>query len=261
VADIDPNAWMISFSDLLTLLLTFFVLIFTMSSANNKAVKEAFGFFSAAYGPLELGSSPAPYPPKNVKELKQFTSQAVLPPGALVNEAFGSFLDFGRPRTAHARMGKYEAAGKLRAAIKDSGYTLSEIQVRMSGSNLLVRLGERFLFDSGKAALVPEALPLLTRLGKIIKKTPFNVRVEGHTDDVPIHTSLYASNWELSVARAVNVLRYLIKADGIAPERLSAGGYGATHPISKKKTPEARALNRRVEIIITTKGKGVTNHG
>jgi len=261
VSDIDPNAWMISFSDLLTLLLTFFVLIFTMSSADNKAIKDAFGFFNAAYGPLELGPSPAPYPPKNVKELKKFTSQAVLPPGALVNEAFSGLLDFGRPRPLHTRMGKYEAAGKLRAAIKESGYTLSEVQVRMSGSNLLVRLGERFLFDSGKAALVPDALPLLARLGKIIKKTSFNVRIEGHTDSVPIHSSLYASNWELSVARAVNVLRFLIKADGINPERLSAGGYGDTHPVSKKETPEARALNRRVEIIIITQEKGVANHG
>ncbi len=253
MADIDPNAWMVSFSDLLTLLLTFFVLIFIMSSADNKAVKQAFGFFTAAYGPLEMGTSKAPYPPRTVGELKEFTHTAVMMPGTLVNEAFGTTLAFGKPKMHVGIVGKYEAARQLRKAIKESGYTLSEIQVRMEGRNLLVRLGQRFLFDSGKAVLRPDSLPLITRIGEVIKKTPFDVRIEGHTDDVPIHTDLYPSNWELSVARAVNVLHYLVKVDGISPARLSAAGYGATHPISKRNTPAAKALNRRVEIILIEK--------
>lgn len=261
MADIDPNAWMISFSDLLTLLLTFFVLIFTMSSADDKAVKEAFGFFNAAYGPLEMGASPAPYPPSSVKELKKFKAMAVILPGTLVNEAFGDALNFGKPRIRMGSTGRYEAARRLREAIKKSGYTLSEIQVRMEGKNLLVRLGERFLFDSGRAILKPESLPLLARIGEVIKKTSFDVRIEGHTDDVPIHTNLYPSNWELSVARAVNVLHYLIKVDGISPERMSAAGYGASHPISRRNTPEARALNRRVEIVLIEKPKGEEFYG
>ncbi len=261
MADIDPNAWMISFSDLLTLLLTFFVLIFTMSSADDKAVKQAFGFFNAAYGPLEMGASPAPYPPATVKDLKKFEATAVILPWALVNEAFGDALAFGKPHMRTKRMQKYEAARKLREAIKESGYNLSEIQVRMEGKNLLVRLGEKFLFDSGRATLKPESLPLIAKIGKIIKKTPFDIRIEGHTDDVPIHTDLYPSNWELSVARAVNVLHYLVKVDGISPARLSAAGYGASHPVSTKNTPEARALNRRVEIVLLDRGKGEGIYG
>ncbi len=261
MADVDPNAWMISFSDLLTLLLTFFVLIFTMSSADNKAVKQAFGFFNAAYGPLEMGSGPSPYPPSTVKELKRFRQTAVIIPGTLANEAFEGTLDFGNPKTHVGNVGKFQAARLLRKAIKESGYNLSQIQVRMEGNNLLVRLGERFLFDSGKAALKPEIYPLLKKIGMVIKKTPFDVRVEGFTDDVPIHTDIYPSNWELSVARAVNVLHYLVRVDGISPARMSAAGYGATHPISRKNTPEARALNRRVEIILIDRGKGETING
>ncbi len=261
MADIDPNAWMVSFSDLLTLLLTFFVLIFTMSSADNKAVKQAFGFFNAAYGPLDMGSAPAPYPPSTVKELKSFRHTAVILPGTLANEAFRDALNFGKPKTHIGGMGRYQAARQLRRAIKESGYNLSQIQVRMEGKNLLIRLGERFLFDSGKAVLKPSSFPLLERLGQVIQKTPFNIRIEGHTDDVPIHTDLYPSNWELSVARAVNVLHYLIKVDGIPPSRMAAAGYGATRPISRKNTPEARALNRRVEIILIGKEKGEPFNG
>ena len=261
MSDVDPNAWMISFSDLLTLLLTFFVLIFTMSSSDDKAVNQAFGFFNAAYGPLEMGTSAAPYPPSSLNQLKKLSTTAVILPGTLINEAFGDALAFGKPKVRMGRIGKYQAARKLREAIKEVGYSLSEIQVRMEGNNLLVRLGERFLFDSGRAVLKPESLPLLERIGKVIKKTPYDIRIEGHTDEIPIHTNVYPSNWELSVARAVNVLHYLVKVDGISPNRLSAAGYGASRPISKRNTPEARALNRRVEIVLIGKSKGDVAYG
>ena len=105
------------------------------------------------------------------------------------------------------------------------------------------------LFKSGKAEIDPEMRPILDLLGKAIMEAKRPVRVEGYTDNVPIHTKKYPSNWELSVARAVNVLRYLINKGYITPEKISAVGYGPYRPIVPNDTPEHRALNRRIDVI------------
>jgi chemotaxis protein MotB len=105
------------------------------------------------------------------------------------------------------------------------------------------------LFDAGKAVISPPAVPLLQKIGAVIAETDYEVRVEGHTDDVPIQTAQYPSNWELSTARAVNVLRYFIETYPISGQRLSAEGYGEYQPMVPNDSPGHRARNRRVEIV------------
>jgi chemotaxis protein MotB len=94
---------------------------------------------------------------------------------------------------------------------------------------------------------------LLQKIGAIISKTDYLIRIEGHTDNLPIHTALFPSNWELSTARAVNVLRYFIKEHNIDPRRLAAEGFSEFHPLAANDRPENRAKNRRVEIIFIDK--------
>jgi chemotaxis protein MotB len=120
-----------------------------------------------------------------------------------------------------------------------------------SGHLLVVRLSESLLFGPGNANLMPEAQDLIDKIAAILATTHKHVRIEGHTDNVPIHTAQFASNWELSTARASSVIRYMIDKFGFSPEMLSASGYGEYRPVAPNDTPENRAKNRRVEFVIS----------
>jgi chemotaxis protein MotB len=128
-----------------------------------------------------------------------------------------------------------------------------EINLAFTGEGLVMRLSEHALFDLGAADISVDALPLLKKIGAVISKTDYLIRIEGHTDNLPIQTALFPSNWELSTARAVNVLRYFIKNNNIDPRRLAAEGFVEFHPLVANDSPENRAKNRRVEIIFINK--------
>jgi len=129
----------------------------------------------------------------------------------------------------------------------------NEIKLVMTHEGLVMRMSEHMLFELGSADITAEALPLLQKVGAIISKTAYLIRIEGHTDNLPIHTERYPSNWELSTARAVNVLRYFIKNHNVDPRRLAAEGFSEFHPLVPNDTPENREKNRRVEIIFIKK--------
>ncbi|MGD9150174.1 MAG: flagellar motor protein MotB, partial [Desulfobacterales bacterium] len=114
---------------------------------------------------------------------------------------------------------------------------------------------DQILFDFGKATINPAGHGLLAQLAKSIQQVPNAVRIEGHTDNVPIQTKRFPSNWELSVARAVNVVKYFAEAGKIDPRRLSAVGYGESRPLVANDTPANRQKNRRVEILLLTEDK------
>jgi len=136
-----------------------------------------------------------------------------------------------------------------------------QIKLQMMEKGLVITVVGDLLFDSGKAQIRPEAYPLLDKVSMVLKDNmaKFNVGIEGHTDNVPIKSSGWKSNWELSTARALSVLHYLIKNQGVAPERLSAIGYGEYRPVDSNENKVGRKQNRRVEIVIlpnVTKVKG-----
>ena len=132
--------------------------------------------------------------------------------------------------------------------------SMGEIQVKQVKDRLQLTVAERLFFDTGKAEIKPEGQAVLRRIGPILKKIPQkNIRIEGHTDTVPIGPSLrkqYPTNWELGAIRAVNVARFLQKESGIDPLRLSAVSYGQYRPTATNKTEKGRAQNRRIEIIL-----------
>ena len=145
---------------------------------------------------------------------------------------------------------------KLGAEIDDK-----QIKLQMMEKGLVITVVGDLLFDSGKAKIRAEALPLLTKVSTILKENmaQFNIGIEGHTDNVPIKQSGWKSNWELSTSRALSVLHYLANDQGISPERLSAIGYGEYRPLASNETSVGRKQNRRVEIVILpniTKVKG-----
>ena len=136
-----------------------------------------------------------------------------------------------------------------------------EINLAFTREGLVMRMSEQTLFGLGSADIAVEALPLLQKVGAIISKTAYLMRIEGHTDDLPINTERYPSNWELSTARAVNVLRYFIKNHNVDPRRLAAEGFSKFHPLVANDTAENRAKNRRVEIIFIKKEPPKTTIG
>ena len=129
----------------------------------------------------------------------------------------------------------------------------NDISVAYTTQGLVMRLSDHALFDAGVADISPQAIPLLQKIGAIVAETAYEVRVEGHTDDIPIKTNRYPSNWELSTARAVNVLKYIIDAFQIPIERLSAAGFGEYQPIDSGQGPAALARNRRIELKLTNR--------
>ncbi|MCX5669487.1 MAG: OmpA family protein [Candidatus Omnitrophica bacterium] len=145
---------------------------------------------------------------------------------------------------------------KLGAEIDDK-----QIKLQMMEKGLVITVVGDLLFDSGKAKIRSEALPLLAKVSAILRDNmaQFNIGIEGHTDNVPIKQSGWKSNWELSTARALSVLHYLANDQGISPERLSAIGYGEYRPLVSNDSSDGRKQNRRVEIVILpniTKVKG-----
>ncbi|WP_418790993.1 OmpA/MotB family protein [Phosphitispora sp. TUW77] len=222
-----PNheRWLITYADLITLLMIFFVLMYTISNVNAKKFAQ-------------LSSS---------------MSQALLgeKSGYFIGEAQGPLI----VDTEQAAAAKTEAANmedaleKLKKYIKEKGLE-GQVEVGQEERGLVISLKEALLFSIGSADLTPEARKVVADVGQVLIKMPNNIRIEGHTCNLPINTSRYPSNWELSTTRATNVVRYLVTQVGLKPEVLSATGYGEFRPIVANTSEQNRVKNRRVDIVV-----------
>ncbi len=128
-----------------------------------------------------------------------------------------------------------------------------EVEVRSGRDGLVISLREAGFFDSGSAGVKVGSQQAFSRMAALLGERQYNIRIEGHTDNVRIHNSQFTSNWELSTARSTEMIRLLIMKYGFAPQRLSAGGYGEYHPIASNSTEAGRALNRRVDVVVVGK--------
>lgn len=211
--------WMATFSDMMSLLLTFFVLLLSMASMDKKKIKQAIGSLQGALGVLEGGQKTE-----------------------VGKEEVMSRLDF-----VDKMKKKVETTQKSLKSYIEQAKLSTKVSVTKTAKGISVRIVDSVLFQPGGAELERSGYPLLTKLASVIKDSPYNILVEGHTDDIPISTAEYPTNWELSSERAIAVVKYFLKED-IKPEKLSASGYAQYHPLVPNITPENRAKNRRVEI-------------
>jgi chemotaxis protein MotB len=124
------------------------------------------------------------------------------------------------------------------------------VSIQMGRDGLVISLREAGFYGSGSATLKPQALPTLRTIAHSLASTPYDLRIEGHTDNIPIHTAEFGSNWELSTARATGIARLLIDQRLMAPERISAARYAQYHPVAGDDTAEGRAENRRVDLVV-----------
>lgn len=180
-------------------------------------------------------------PPNTVQMLENVQSTASI--GRIVSPADGS-LGGSIENGAVAALQK-----ELEKALAPEIFR-KDVALRREPDGLVISLREVGFFASGSAQLRPNAMPALQHVADVLLKRPYEIRIEGHTDNIRIHTAQFASNWELSAARAIEVVRLLISDMGFAPERLSVGGYGEFHPIASNTTEEGRSLNRRVDVVI-----------
>jgi len=145
---------------------------------------------------------------------------------------------------------------RLNAIVKDAllGFKSDELSVKVKNGKVYVSMSDKLLFKSGSAAVEPKGLEAIQKLAEVLNKnTDIDIFIEGHTDNVPIKTAHYADNWDLSVARATNIVRLLIEKYTVNPKRLTASGKGEYFPVASNDTPEGRAKNRRTEIVLSPK--------
>ena len=220
-----PNheRWLISYADFITLLFAFFVTLYSISTVDQKKLEKAVQAFQGAFA--------AP------------SAQPALPlpgiPGR--TDAFGATYLAGKGGLADVK-------ARLRERLDALGEARVELTIDHRG--LVISVREAASFDVGSADLDEAARRLFQEIGATLVGMPNAVRVEGHTDDVPIHTSRFASNWELSTARATRVVAYFVQDVGISPDRLSAAGYAEHHPLGPNDSEPARARNRRVDVVV-----------
>ncbi|MGD8991741.1 MAG: OmpA family protein [Desulfobacterales bacterium] len=231
----NSTGWLTTFNDLVTLLMVFFVLLFTMSSVDAKKMQDFQYALQSGLGILEAGRR---------VNISIKTTQPVEGMSQMNTQPEDIKTDKNNRLTAlmnDASFKSLKADFNMRVICTEQGIRLS--------------FADQILFDFGKADIRPAGHTLLNHVADAIQKVPAAVRVEGHTDNIPIHSARFPSNWELSVARAVNVVKYFVEAGKIAPHRFSAVGYGESRPLVDNETPANRMKNRRVEILLLTEGK------
>jgi chemotaxis protein MotB len=136
-----------------------------------------------------------------------------------------------------------------------------KIELSLQARGLIMSLRESAFFDPGHAELHPQSMKIMTKVAEALTRIPGQIRLEGHTDDKPIRTAMYPSNWQLSSARAITVLRMLSGRYNVDPDRLAAAGFGEFRPLVANDTPENRAKNRRVDVVILTKDAAAMEPG
>ena len=228
--------WLTTFNDLVTLLMVFFVLLFTMSTIDTKKMQDFQYALQSGLGILEEGKKVAISVKKN---------QPVDDMSHIMTQAEGE----------RNKQGSSPLPDKLIDQIRQLMEDDLDIEVTSTPQGTRLSFEDQVLFDFGRAVINPAGFGFLDRIADALNHIPYAVRVEGHTDNVPIQTRRFPSNWELSVARAVNVVKYFAEVSNIDPKRLSAVGYGESRPVAANDTPHNRAKNRRVEIFLLTEGK------
>lgn len=218
-------AWMATFSDLATLLLTFFVLLLSFAELNVKEFKEMLGSVRDAFGVQYQVEG-------HFEAHSQSPVDLNVAPTYVMNET-------------------EEVAEQVQAAVEEAELE-DQVEVEVGENGVTVRLEDSLLFEPGAAELDPsvagEIVRTIAELGRNLQQP---VAIEGHTDDRPIHNGRFPSNWELSTARAASVLQYVLQQTDLPPERFSLAGYGDTRPLVANDSADNRARNRRVEFRFT----------
>lgn len=227
---VNHERWLVSYADFITLLFAFFVVMFAVSQVDQKKM----GRFSDAVNEATKGGvfdTNGANPVAPIKSTKPIDGE----------HSGVQAVDPLMPRAAI----RQRLSRSLSAALDAGRLTLVE-----GNDGLIVRLRDAAFFESASAEIREEVMPDLEAVAKTLRDLPNDVRIEGHTDSIPIRSSSYRSNWELSSGRAAAVLSFFVNTSGLSEGRLSVAGYGSQRPLASNDTQEGRSQNRRVDIVV-----------
>jgi chemotaxis protein MotB len=239
--------WMNTFADMMSLLLTFFVLLLSFANMDIERFKEAMGSVQDA-----LVGTPAvikEVPQTAVVDLGQSSNTSLVQtPQVQANPP----SEIQQPETPTTKVvtgsTDLEALATIEQMLRDQDLTgMAEAEATSRG--VIIRVKGQLFFDTGSADLLERSYPVLNEIAAILLAFPYDITIEGHTDDQPIHTERFPSNWELSTGRAIAVMRYLNERRGVPTARMGVAGYADIHPVVPNDSPEHRAANRRVEFV------------
>jgi chemotaxis protein MotB len=240
---VSHERWLVSYADFITLLFSFFVVLYAFAKQDQKKQTQVTQAVDEAFRTLGVFSMATRQPAKGAASSKD-------QPAVPMNIVMGQDL-----------LAPAEVKHDLEQIKRDLTQTLSNqvathtVSIQMGRDGLVISLREAGFFNSGSATPKPEALPTLRQIAAKLGVTPYDLRIEGHTDNIPIHTAQFDSNWELSSARATGIARMFLDMKALPPERLSAAGYAEFHPVASNDTAEGRAQNRRVDLVVMPRNK------
>jgi chemotaxis protein MotB len=221
-AHLNRDRWLVSYADFITLLFAFFTTMYAISTVDNQKLSDMVDSMRTAFDAKKVDASKLP--PKNTPRATK------VPP-----EMTAGALD--------------ELKNRLSKRL-ESQITGGQVGLEVDPRGLVITIREAGVFQIGSADLSPAARGVLREVADAMQDLDNQVRIEGHTDDVPIHTVKFSSNWELSTARATTVIAFFVQERGLSPTRFSAAGYAEFHPRIASSAADARAQNRRVDIVI-----------
>lgn len=245
--DSGPSAerWMLSYADFMTLLMIFFVVMYAMSQVDQTKFNEVSQSLNIAMGGGKtlIGADNTSSVKDNVKKLEETQKQ-----------------DQSEGQAKIESQNLQQLKQQVDEYLKQNGLSDS-VSTKVDTRGLIVSINNTLFFDTGKAEIKPDIQTKLIGIGKIVNQLGNSIRVEGHTDNVPISNSSYQSNWQLSTIRASNVTQFLQDKVGVNPEKLTSVGYGQYRSVTDNSTEANKAKNRRVDIIIESSKFNNIEHG
>ncbi len=242
---VSRDRWLISYADFITLLFAFFVVLYAFAKADQKKQVQVAESIDTAFRSLGI------FPNASRRSSKEASTSSASEAAAMPMN-----IVMGEDVLSPARV-----KDDLEHVRKELEQTLSNqvaqhtVSIQMGRDGLVISLREAGFFNSGTATPRPETLGTLRQIANSLSHTPYDLRIEGHTDNIPIHNSEFDSNWELSSSRATHIARLFLDIGAITPERLSAAGYAEFHPVASNDTADGRAENRRVDLVVLPRTK------
>ncbi len=241
--------WLVSYADFITLLFAFFVVLYASSQVDHRkvgqlslAIQTAFkqmGVFQASQLPPDLKEPLSDNAVQEVENIARAAGTLHVPPPTGATASDEQNPDLARLQS------------ELDTALAPE-IGRKEIGMRQASEGLVISLREAGFFESGSSEMRSESRAALDRIADLLRKHNCRLRVEGHTDNLPIHTSQFSSNWELSTLRATSILRLLIVREGYSPGQVSSAGYAEFRPVASNATAEGRSMNRRVDLVVVS---------
>lgn len=241
---VNHERWLVSYADFITLLFAVFVVLYAMGQSDKKKVEEVMQSIQSSFG---MSTAGAVAPKINVIPSKSINLMPTIKPELSIVPSGRSGRGQGKSRAEEKDFRQIKSS--IEAYLVKQG-AQNKVSLNITRRGLIVSLKEAGFFDSGQAQIRPDAYELINTISEVVTQYNNPLRLEGHTDNMPISSSQFASNWELSTARATNAVKYFIKHFDVDPDKISATGYAEFRPIADNATAEGRTKNRRVDLVM-----------